>query len=91
MLELEEWDRIHTLPLVSFVHDDSPEEAEIGMAIQRGVIDVEEGLEDVMVPWGVDARTGMLVIPLALHFPVEMEEDGEGEHQEKPSRVLIVR
>ena len=31
LLELEEWDRIHTLPLVSFVCDDSPEEVEIGM------------------------------------------------------------
>ena len=33
LLELEEWDRIHTLPVVSFVHDDSPGEVEIGMVI----------------------------------------------------------
>ena len=32
-LELEEWDSIHTLPVVSFVRDDSPEEVEIGMVI----------------------------------------------------------
>ena len=33
LLELEEWDRVHTLPIVSFVCDDSPGEVEIGIAI----------------------------------------------------------
>lgn len=33
LLELEEWDRVHTLPIVSYVRDDSPGEVEIGMAI----------------------------------------------------------
>ena len=79
---LEEWDRIHTLLIVSFVRDDSPGEVEIGMAIRRVVIDVEEGFEEHFVPWGVDARTGMYIIPIVLYPPVEdeveVEEDGEG-------------
>ena len=79
MLELEAWDRIHTLPLVSFVCDDSPEDMAIGMVIQRAVIDVEEGFEETMVSWGANARTGLYVLPDALHFPLDTEEDGEGE------------
>ena len=49
------------------------------------MIDVEEGFEETMVPWGVNARTGMYITPTSLHFPVEVEveeeveEGGEGE------------
>ena len=44
---------------------------------------MDEGYLEESVPWGVDARTGMFIIPTVLHFPVEVEveveEDGEGE------------
>ena len=86
LLELKEWDRVHTLPIVSFVHDDSPGEVEIGMVIWRVMIDVEEGFEEHFAPWGRDCRTGMYIIPIVLHSPIEVEveveeveEDGEGE------------
>ena len=62
LLELEEWDRVHTLPIVSLVRDDSPGEVEIGMAIRRAMIDVEEGFEEHFEPWGRDHRTGMYII-----------------------------
>ena len=93
MKELEEWDRIHTLPLVSFVHDDRPEEVEIGVVIRTAVIDVEEGFEETMVSWGVNARTGRYVLPDVLHFPfeaeaeVEVEVEAEGEDWSISSEV----
>ena len=46
-------------------------------------MDVDVGYLEEFVPWEVNARTGMFIIPTALHFSVEVEveveEDGEGE------------
>ena len=91
LVELEEWDRVHTLPIVSYVHDDSPGEVEIGMAIQRGV-DMDEGFEEYFEPWARN-QGGFSIIPIMSQSPVfeeeEEEEDGEGEMVEADWSVTL--